>query len=85
MARRVEIYDDRFNDGDTCTERYGIRLRLDSVPNWTNMPDQVSSPIVFENLADDTDYVAEIIRYCCGGLASTPLTIPFSTVVTSPA
>jgi hypothetical protein len=80
MAKTVTIpIADHATDG-ICTNYYVVRYKPTSSPTWIVVsPNPVLSPITLTGLAPSTTYDLEVTRYCCDGIASTPLTSTFTT------
>lgn len=68
--KKIFIVDNKFNDGDTCTQSYAVAVKKASDLAYSPLPPQYSSPIVVDNLEDDTAYNVRITRTCCGGVVS---------------
>lgn len=94
MAREITIPITDHNTPGVCTSYYGIRIKLASVDNWTDLPDQygtlTGSPagwaVVIAGLADDLEYDYEITRFCCplNGLPGTFSAVASGSFTTTP-
>lgn len=79
MAGNLSIPITDHNNGSTCTLSYSVRYRPSSSDNWTNVEPQYDSPLIISVLEDDTAYTVEVIRNCCNGLSSAPVTFEVTT------
>lgn len=67
--RKVTIPVD--DNEDVCNTGYLVEYRIDGVEEWTQLfPNPLSSPIIIENLEDDTLYNIRVMRQCCNGTVS---------------
>lgn len=76
MAKKIFIIDSETE----CTQSYNVELKQTSDSVFVPLPIQYSSPIVIDNLEDDTSYDVRITRKCCDGVNATPVV---STIVTT--
>lgn len=83
MAKNVSIPITNEGDGPFCTAAYSLRIRKTSGGGWTTLPTQYASPIVINNLDDETEYELGATRQCCDGPISAESTITFSTHIES--
>lgn len=67
------------DDANACTAAYNVRYRRTIDQNWSYTPEQYDNVVVIDNLADNTEYEAEIRRRCCDGTLSNPFTVTFDT------
>lgn len=79
MSRSVEI--PITNDGVGCVAYYEVAYRVTGAANYTVMEPQVDSPIVINNLADDTEYDYKITRVCCDNTRSGTVIGTFDTTL----
>lgn len=77
--KKIFIKDSLFNDGNTCTASYSILIKRFDAANYQSLPIQYQSPVVIDNLEEDTPYNVKITRTCCGGVASSEITLNFTT------
>lgn len=71
-------------DGSVCATSYGIEIKKSSDMFWQPLENQLSLPIVVENLQDSTDYNVRITRNCCNGTVSDPVIVNITGVVAQP-
>ena len=83
MSRKQKLFikDTAYNDGETCTKSYYVEVKKASSDSYqiALAPVQYSSPIVVENLDDDTAYNIRITRTCCDGSVASPVIINVTT------
>ncbi len=77
--KKVFIADKKFNDGDTCTQSYAVSVKKVSDIAYSPLPPQYASPIIVDNLEEDTAYNIKITRTCCGGVSSSEFTVNITT------
>lgn len=82
MAKKVSIIDKKYNDGSTCTQSYRVEYKKTTDTSYSVTEPQFSSPIVIDNLEDDTAYNVRITRTCCNGVAADPELITINTTQT---
>lgn len=75
------------DDGTVCNNGYIVQYKLASLPDSDFIrivPDPIISPIVIQNLEDDTEYTVRITRKCCDGSESDYTETDVTTTVNSP-
>lgn len=83
MARQITIPIEATGD---CVEYYLGEYKLTGDVGYIHSQQFFTTPIVFNNLLDNTIYDIRITRYCCGGASSTPQEFTIdTTVVAAPA
>lgn len=83
MARTVTI---PITDTPDCLAYYLVEYRLAGEAGYSFSEQYFTNPIVVDNLLDDTEYEFRITRYCCNGIASTPVEFTINTTeVPAPA
>lgn len=80
MARKVTIPITDHNDEGLCTNSYLVSYRITGETYWTTQTFS-EPPVVVSNLDDDIEYQFKITRYCCDGVASTPLELTVNTTI----
>lgn len=78
MANIIIPITDHNADG-VCTVQYDIRWQYSGTGVWLGSDTQFDSPIVLNNLSNNTAYDIEITRNCCDGSLSTPVTFTVDT------
>lgn len=76
MARRISI---PFTDTPDCQAYILVEYKLTGETGYSFSQQYFTNPAVIDNLADDTSYDFRVTRYCCNGVASTPVTFTFDT------
>ena len=77
MATKASI--DISDHDSNCTMYYTVSYRLSgSGPGWQYTGRQYNSPVILSNLDSGVAYDYEIVRTCCTGGNSTPLTGSFT-------
>lgn len=82
MAIKVSLIDSKYNDGSTCTTSYYIEYKKTVDSNYMVLGTQYASPLVIDNLDDDTSYDFRITRTCCNGVIATPTITTITTTKT---
>lgn len=73
MARRITIPITNHNADGICTSYYLVEYRINGEPGYSFSQQMYTSPVVLDNMQDDTLYDFRITRGCCDGVSSTPL------------
>jgi hypothetical protein len=67
---------------DNCSEGYIVEYKISTEPDYTRLlPDPFVSPVLIQNLQDDTEYNVRIKRKCCNGDVSAWTTITIDTTL----
>lgn len=79
MARRITIPIANHGEEGICTWEYLVEYKIEGAAGYTFSQMMYDSPIVLDNLLDDTLYDLRITRYCCNSVSSAPYTFQFNT------
>lgn len=78
MARQITI---PITDTPDCVAYYLVEYKLAGSDGYEFSQQYFDTPIVLDNLLDNTEYEIRITRYCCNGVSATPVDITVNTAV----
>lgn len=72
MAKRITIPITDHNTDGVCTQYYQVEYKINGEAGYSFSQMMLTTPIVLNNMLDDTLYDFRITRVCCDDVASTP-------------
>jgi hypothetical protein len=81
MARRITIPIANHEAEGVCSWHYTVQYRIYGSGGYSFTQQMYDSPLVVDNLLDDTLYEFTITRYCCNEISSAPYTFQVDTTL----
>lgn len=72
MAKRITIPITDHNTSGVCTQYYQVEYRISGEAGYSFSQTMLTSPVVLDNMLNDTVYEFRITRVCCNNVSSTP-------------
>lgn len=79
MAKRITIPITDHNTGGVCTQYYQVEYKINGEAGYSFSQTMFASPIVLDNMLENTIYDVRITRVCCDNVSSTPATFTVDT------
>lgn len=73
MAKRITIPITDHNTSGVCTQYYQVEYKMNGEVGYSFSQMMFASPIVLDNMLENTIYDVRITRICCDNVTSTPV------------